>query len=436
MNFEGTKNIILTILVIISVFLTWSIWTYQPKLEKIDPDDYIKIDSEKQDINDIIRPDSVMFHQKGKHYQTNDEKVITDMLKEMTGWSLYDIRDVSASIKNFPEFVHGNGKTEINFSNAIPFGLFHSNWNMDIKTVPSYFIDYIVFENETIRGEDTSMYFVSYDKKKVFEMKVNGASIENFNRSFLQESPEYPEYYPYEANASRTLFFPVEEPIMHRYKFYSEDVDTEKFKDALFNDPNFVKRESVERGAEYTDGKGLLRVYNDTSMISYVNPGKKSDMGADSEELLKKSIGFINDHAGWENNYRFGGVSEAEQEIIFRLYIDGYPVFNDLGMSEMELIWGKDDIYRYERPFFSLDFAFPEESVMSLPSAGSVMEALKKVRNFDLNELDDMRVGYKLIKSSPDTQIIVLEPAWYYRYSGTWGLVPVEKTGGEDSGLE
>ena len=41
MNFERAKSIILIILIATSSYLTWSIWTYEPKYEKIDQSKYI-----------------------------------------------------------------------------------------------------------------------------------------------------------------------------------------------------------------------------------------------------------------------------------------------------------------------------------------------------------------------------------------------------------
>ena len=41
MNLERAKSIILAILIVTSSYLTWSIWTYEPKYEKIGQGNYI-----------------------------------------------------------------------------------------------------------------------------------------------------------------------------------------------------------------------------------------------------------------------------------------------------------------------------------------------------------------------------------------------------------
>ena len=42
---------------------------------------------------------------------------------------------------------------------------------------------------------------------------------------------------------------------------------------------------------------------------------------------------------------------EYSRSVTFRLYSgDGYPVFNDRGISEIKEIWGRDEIIKYVAP--------------------------------------------------------------------------------------
>ena len=72
-------------------------------------------------------------------------------------------------------------------------------------------------------------------------------------------------------------------------------------------------------------------------------------------------------------------MNETNQSVSFRLYNDGHPVFNQLGMSEIKEIWGDEQIYSYERPYFTLDFELPSETKeVLMPSGSDVMEQLKR----------------------------------------------------------
>ena len=131
-------------------------------------------------------------------------------------------------------------------------------------------------------------------------------------------------------------------------------------------------------------------------------------------------------------------MSENEQRVVFRLFVNGYPAFNESGMTEIEQIWGKEEIYSYERPYFSLASVLPsDESVETLPSGREVLNQLKSKDNIDFKSVEDISIGYKLNKSldSKLVTLVTLEPTWYYRIGDKWFIVPGD-TGGDQSGLE
>lgn len=70
MRYENIKSGILIVLVMVSILLTWNLWTYQPNYETMKSNDYVKEVSlsEKQEVQKIVRPDQLLYHFKGKHY--------------------------------------------------------------------------------------------------------------------------------------------------------------------------------------------------------------------------------------------------------------------------------------------------------------------------------------------------------------------------------
>ena len=125
------------------------------------------------------------------------------------------------------------------------------------------------------------------------------------------------------------------------------------------------------------------------------------------------------------------------QSVTFRLYNEGYPVFNSFGMSEIKEVWGDEHIYSYERPYSTLDFELPsDEEEVLLPSGPDVMRQLEETRSFDYMNIEDVTIGYKLSIVPLDKKLVLLEPAWYYRSGGDWLMVPFDESGGEVNGLE
>ena len=123
MNFERAKSIILIILVGTSIFLTWSIWTYEPEYDQFEQSsEFIKIKSDVQIVSDVIKPVSILFHGNGQHFQTSNPVEINEMEKEFSQWRFSGIKEVSVKRlqRKFDDFVHEDGSIEIEFSDDIP----------------------------------------------------------------------------------------------------------------------------------------------------------------------------------------------------------------------------------------------------------------------------------------------------------------------------
>ncbi|MFJ7994216.1 YycH family regulatory protein [Peribacillus frigoritolerans] len=444
MNFERAKSIILIILVGTSIFLTWSIWTYEPEYDPFEQSsEFIKIKSDVQIVSDVIKPVSILFHGNGQHFQTSNPAEINEMEKEFSQWRFRGIKEISVNRlqRKFDDFVHEDGSIEIGFSDDIPISLYKTVLNITDKEVPEISFDRIIIKQKNISGNESAVYFVSYDQRKIYQGMVDSKKLRNFMDSFYRGSyDKHPEYTAETINSKRTLFVPENPVEINRLEYYIDYLDIGDLKSALFINPKYVRQEPVSVGEEYTDGTRLMTVNKDNYLISYINPAQKSKLFDSSSDLLQKSIDFINEHAGWENNnYRFAYMSKNEQRVVFRLFVNGYPAFNESGMTEIEQIWGKEEIYSYDRPYFKLDSVLPSVgSAKTLPSGKEVVNQLKSKDNVDFNSVEDISIGYRLDKSldSKLVTLVTLEPTWYYRIGDKWFIVPFDDTGGDRSGLE
>ncbi|WHX62063.1 YycH family regulatory protein [Peribacillus frigoritolerans] len=444
MNFERAKSIILIILVGTSIFLTWSIWTYEPEYDPFEQSsEFIKIKSDVQIVSDVIKPVSILFHGNGQHFQTSNPAEINEMEKQFSQWRFSGIKEISVNRlqRKFDDFVHEDGSIEIEFSDDIPISLYKTVLNITDKEVPEFSFDRIIIKQKNISGNESAVYFVSYDKRKIYQSMVDSKKLRNFMDSFYRGSyDKHPEYTAETINSKRTLFVPENPVEINRLEYYIDYLDIGDLKSALFINPKYVRQEPVSVGEEYTDGTRLMTVNKDNYLISYINPAQKRKLFGSSSDLLQKSIDFINEHAGWENNnYRFAYMSENEQRVVFRLFVNGYPAFNESGMTEIEQIWGKEEIYSYDRPYFKLDSVLPSvRSAKTLPSGKEVVNQLKSKDNVDFNSVEDISIGYRLDKSldSKLVTLVTLEPTWYYRIGDKWFIVPFDDTGGDRSGLE
>jgi regulatory protein YycH of two-component signal transduction system YycFG len=440
MTYENIKSVILTLLVFGSAFLTWNLWTYQPNYETMENANYVQEVSigEKREIKSIIKPDQMIFHYQDTHYGTETTSELDKVIHEMSQWNIYDVKNYTNKVENFKSLVHGNGNVEILFPEEVPLELYKNVLSFEDKSVPKFHFDRIVINMENLQKETGSIYFVSYDKKEIYSSHVSGTDLNTFNQNFYKGSYKYPRYFSYEPRKDRIIFLPEAETSMVMYKYYPDYLESEKFKDALFSDPTFVQKSPIDEGEEYTDGSSKMNIFYNKNLLFYVNPMEESEFVGNSAEILQRGIDFINEHGGWTDPYRFAQIDEWNQQLTFRLYTtDGYPVFNENGMSEIIEVLGRSEITKYLRPNFALDLPLRTEMVeLSTPSGWQIVDFLEKQKDFQLELLEDLSLGYKMGKDPKEPRLIVLEPAWFYRYNGLWGQVRLDYLGGGRNGLE
>ena len=217
MNFERAKSIILIILIATSSYLTWSIWTYEPKYEKIDQE-YINIESDEQTVSDVIKPNNILIHRYNQHFQTSDHVDIEKAEEQMAKWKLFNLTRHSPQLtrKQFEEFVHADGSVEIIFSDDIPLTLYKTALQIGDKEVPAFSFDRIIYKQKDIHAQKATIYFASSENFKFLEASVETRKLKDFNSIFYQNASSYPEYELYLVNKQHQVFVPKHQVTVKR----------------------------------------------------------------------------------------------------------------------------------------------------------------------------------------------------------------------------
>ncbi|MDR7000036.1 two-component system activity regulator YycH [Neobacillus niacini] len=439
MRYENIKSVILTILVIVSIVLTWNLWTYQPDYETMKNGNTVAEVSlsEKQEVQKILRPDQILYHISSHHYGTSNTDELEKIMKQLSQWTFLDVENYTEKAGNLNNLVHGNGKAEIIFPGEIPIAMYRSVLNFEERKIPSFNFDRIVMNVENSSKDFGTVYFVSSEHQQVFISHISAALLKGFEKDFYKKAVNLPRYFAYKPTSKRTIFLPEGETEMMEYRYLPKTLDSNEFKEALFTDPSFVQKSMLPHGEEYTNDSSKMNVYYDSNMLVYVNPTVESEYTSNSYDLVKKSIDFVNEHGGWTDPYRYVSKDDYNQAVVFRLYsMDGYPVHNDQGASEIKEVWGKNELMKYIRPNISLDLPLRSETKkMILPSGRKAIKFLEDRKNFNPDLLKKIELGYRMERDSQENKIILLEPAWFYQYDDTWVQITMDQ-GGFKHGLE
>lgn len=440
MTYENSKTMILTFLILLSGILTWNIWTYQPNYESIeDPKTLNPVNlAMKRELRKIVKPHQVIYHVEGKQYGTAENSHIDKLINTMSKWKFYDMKKYAGRVADFNERIAANANTEIIFPDEVPIELYKRVLNMDDKDLPKFDFDRIIIHTETPQKQEGIIYFYSQKNQQVYESNVNPSFINEFTAEFYKTAGRLTPYFLHNISEIKRIYLPVEQMEMVKYTYYRNPLDPDKFKEALFNDPSFVQRSVVsEEIEEYMDDATKMTVDLSTNMIYYVNPVRDRESTIGTSNVLQKSIEFVNSHGGWTESYRYVYKDDFNQKVLFRLYSkEGFPVFNQTGLSEIYQQWGTSDISRYIRPGFHLELPLnPDVKTKKLPSGSEALELVKKKKDFKPELFENMMPGYYLLQEPGDSRVILLEPGWFYLYNQQWRQLEGEE-GGNKFGLE
>jgi regulatory protein YycH of two-component signal transduction system YycFG len=435
MKFETIKSILLTVLVLLSFGLTWVLWTYQPQLDPLVSGKLVEEVEmgDKKEVPSIIKPDRILYHEKDQHYGTTE---VDKVMKEMSDWVFFDVENFTEQSGDFKQAVHGPGKVELVFPHEVPIELFRNVLEFEEKRIPSFQFDRIVIDMTSMKRDRGRVYFANVTNQQIYVSYISTSFLKQFNEEFVKNADQYSSYFAYNAGAKRRIFLPEHETEMMQYKYLPMNLNSESFKKALFKDPNLVLKSFVGNGEEFTDDSSKMNIYTNDNYLVFVNPSEDNGYISGAATLLKRSIDFINQHSGWTDPYRFASLDESGQEVTFRMYsMDGYPVFNSKGLSEIYEAWGRNEITKFTRPTFSMELPLEFTKVLR-PSGKDVIEYLESKDNFKPEMLESLVLGYRMERDPQSQRLIILEPAWFYLYNNSWEEISTDELGGIKRGLE
>ncbi|MFN7252001.1 MAG: YycH family regulatory protein [Anaerobacillus sp.] len=452
---EHIKTTTLWFLILLSIFLTFQIWTFQPNYATLKSTEYIAnahIGDEKK-LQEVIRPKHIVINQEDLVFSPiNNKAFLEQFYEKYLGFSLErftltpNLRTFNRNIKEY--------KIEFVFPTSIPVEALKDIFQ--ISSSDQFFISnidriifYVVKEQEQ---EQVHVKLISDEAKLVVDGQTN-ISLSQFKEDFNTINLEnFYEVFPYDITHygngfKKTVYLPVEAHFLDSVTYLAKPISTELFKQLLFSDPNFVKQYVQSNGEEsFTDGNRMVNILHSGNVLKYINPTFGDMIERTGKHVLFSAFDFLNAHGGLTNSFYFDSKKSlgTTDEVTFRLSIDDIPVYranlSDVNnLFEITLQRGVGhQIEQYVRPLF-----FVEEEPINitkstkLPSGKLLIEALNARENLDPYLLTDITYGYFMIKRQ---SFVLFEPRWFIEYDGAWEFVHVVDDEGDseaiNSGLE
>lgn len=432
---EQAKSVILTLLVVLSITLTFTIWTYTPTYETNQQAPVVNISiAEQKRINDVIKPYKMIVNQEKKLTGSMVQFDLDLVVSVMKDWEIRELtlENSNLSSDNLNKLLTTHNGITLFFQDNVPFPVYDRILPFSITEIPENSFDRLIINWSQPDNEKLKIYFASSKTNTLYSAIAENVDMEIFKQKVVSPNVEFSNYVEVKRENQLSLFLTEQDVESIRYTYYLKKIDTSRFRDALFNDPNLVRQSPVGANNEqYSDGTSLMDVNLLEHTLSFVNPSAETFSTAIPSKLVFDSLDFVNEHGGWTDDFRFASINPINQQIDYQLYLLGYPVFSGDTSTKITTYWGSPGIYNYLRPYYTLDLSLPFDTVISNLSSGEeVSQVLKSKKEIDFNKIDEITLGYYLTRDN-EKRLLILEPTWFYLSNNQWTRFASNDLGGE-----
>lgn len=407
---ERIKTVLLILFVAMSIVLTWQIWTYQPAYEFLLPTQYVAQEgiAEKRELQELIKPALLVYHYGEGMYRATypDSFQYTVIQGQMKDWYFYHFKEFDP--ENDPSWAQRREEVsgvELIFPTQIPFSLLTNMFQFQMEETLKPVNRIWIYHDEA--AEEVVALFFSEENGQLTKAKT-GISPTDL-KTYLALGESKPIYEAFTFSGQGRKLAPVHylnsEPVeMMEHHYFYQRIPIHSMIPHLFVDPSFVRQiQEREGGTFFTDGsKGLQYDQNQLSM-HFFHPGSEI-MGLEEENFtaqsVQRSIQFVNQHQGWEDNYVLHSIAanQAEQqvEVTFRKYIGSYPIYSqerDKDVNVIQLGLQQEKVRSYFRPLFKVD-KLMNQVPRTLPAGNQLIAHLIQ-QDFPMEQIVSIELGYQ-----------------------------------------
>lgn len=435
---EQVKSFVLLFLVLLSIVLTLLIWNYKPDYALLEeaPVEGISIGEEKQ-LKDVLKPYRLLFIENEQFTATVFASAIDLLYQELVTWEAMDFNLINSNLSDekLNEILRVNNRVTLFYSEQIPLPLFSGMLAFDEKDLPDVSFNRLILDWGTIQTTNRlQLLFVNTKERTLYRAYVTLPRQSKFKEAVLDSISNYEHYVEIKRPGDLSIYVAQEPMESIQYTYYINDISPDLFKNILFTEPSIVQRNVESAQSErYTDGMALMTVDTQNRILNYVYPAAESISPIPASKLIRDSVNFLNEHGGFTADYRFSAMNASRHAVEYQMFLQGYPVYSQMTATRITTTWGDNRIFRYRRPYYSLDVDITSvKTVRELPSGEEVVAHIQNNPELDYNAVDELVVGYYLMQNQ-NLRFYTLEPSWFALSNGIWTRIVL---GGAEDGLE
>lgn len=436
MKWPLIRTITLTLLIALSLFLTVLLWRnpggYVVQTDSKDTTVVSSVTFNRQ-LSTVFGPTDVAQHTDQGTFITKKSEVLESLFLVFQDWEVNDITDpVTINGENYIEKVSQPGNIEFIYSSSIPFGLYQDSFSF----LPKEYEDR-TFNRIYLTLDDPSViYFYNTHSMLFYEAEVTNldsdllttALEEHKADAIAAESVSLKEHIVYLPTTALEL------PILN---YLVEEQPNSLFIERLFDDTSEIQTVIDEDLSRYYDYFGELSIDNEKDILTYTRP----QAGSDNLSLSNRALNSFNQliqYEHWPNELYFYGYSSVTNEVEFRRYINGYPIFGTPDYGGTFITVSDDSVTSLEMPTVVAQTPISDTQGNKELYSTDELRTILSNAGHALEDIDDIKVGYTWSYSDESNRVVALEPSWYIKINGNWISIQTLESaskGGVDDGF-
>ena len=366
-------------------------------------------------IEDVFAPIRMIVHTDKRMYLTQMPEIMRSV-NELLGESLLDgIEDVSTyTQEEFDALILSPTQVEIRFAEAVPLELLSRYFTNLQEDYYDDGIDRIIFNSK----EEDPIYLLNDETKQVFTVARPDNVLQPLVDLYEGQKDAYMEVESYESE-SAISYLPTEAITVQKLVYLVEKPSNSYFIDLLFDDTTDLKDNGSDEFVSYSDNISELSIEKTTGQLSYYRNILDAEELPDYR-LIRDSFHEIKMLDNWTNPFYFYGFDEETDNVYYRRYVNGYPIFGevDYGLTRIHMSGSSLTELQFLTQVIQTPLTDRGEDVTLL--SGKDLLAALDAGGYTSQEIQMIALGYDWTFSEESNRLVNLTPKWFIQIDGVW----------------
>ncbi|MDO4903141.1 MAG: two-component system activity regulator YycH [Limosilactobacillus sp.] len=411
-------SLALAVVVIISLLLSWLVWTNPYQYKGVRRDNLMKSSQQytTQSMGDVYLPTTIVRsdkHSKQYSLYSPEKSIVREMKESIRSWKLGRLSTVKKNNSDvYLSYLRLPNTIMLSYQNAIPTMVFNETFSQSVDSDQVSRIDHILIP---MNGRN-EVYLLTDKNYTVSRLRISKG---NINKIIKMQKDARKIPVEFKLVNGKTEMTYTKSFSLPTFAFQVTDMNIDTLSTNLLSSNHRSNISSAKSGNQviYSNGNNRKMTYNksdDTVNYSYVTPNSEKHS---IESLYSTFYNYLVKTGVQLNNVRFDGVDYSQHSLSYRTFVYGFPVFNEKGYSSIVMQY-KNGSERIKMSRFSLQVPLPvDQDSVKLPSSSTVINQLRSSEHY--KDIKRMRVGY-LWKKSDDKNVVKLTPTYFVKYHGEW----------------